>query len=160
MEYDLDERSLASVSSSQLQWQACRRNRQVHDRLLRGPEYERQRDFISSHGHHQHCVRQRSDHHRGEDGVRAAASSLQYLAPDQRDQLGAREYSRSGVDWSNAPDFANGKMPTQLGPIPINGMPGFVYWYCSAATNPAIKSTSWRRCCLRELKGRRRVPHQ
>jgi hypothetical protein len=48
----------------------------------------------------------------------------------------------AGVDWSNAPEFANGKMPTQLGPISviINGSPGFVYWYCSAATNPNCTS--------------------
>jgi uncharacterized protein (TIGR03437 family) len=52
----------------------------------------------------------------------------------------------SGVDWSNAPDFATGQMPTQLGPISVSfyggGMvrQGFVYWYCSAATNPNCTS--------------------
>lgn len=45
----------------------------------------------------------------------------------------------TGVDWSNAPDFANGQMPTQLGPISvlINGQSAFIYWYCSAATDPS-----------------------
>jgi len=44
----------------------------------------------------------------------------------------------AGVDWSNAPEFASGMMPTQLGPISvsINGMPAYIYYYCSAATNP------------------------
>lgn len=44
----------------------------------------------------------------------------------------------AGVDWSNAPDFANGMMPTQLGPIKVafNGTPAFIYYYCSAVTNP------------------------
>lgn len=45
----------------------------------------------------------------------------------------------AGVDWSNAPEFANGQMPTKLGPIgvSINGLSAFVYFYCSAATNPS-----------------------
>ena len=48
----------------------------------------------------------------------------------------------AGVDWSNAPDFANGQMPTQLGPVSVSfgggatPTPGYVYWYCSAQTNP------------------------
>jgi len=48
----------------------------------------------------------------------------------------------SGVDWSNAPDFANGQMPTQLGRVSVRfGGPtstalGYIYWYCSAQTNP------------------------
>jgi uncharacterized protein (TIGR03437 family) len=46
----------------------------------------------------------------------------------------------TGVDWSNAPDFANGQMPTQLGPVSVSfgggGTPGYIYWYCSAQTNP------------------------
>ena len=45
----------------------------------------------------------------------------------------------SGTIWSSAPSFASGLMPTQLGPISVtvNGLPGFVYWYCSASTDPA-----------------------
>jgi len=48
----------------------------------------------------------------------------------------------AGVIWSNAPDFAQGKMPTQLNGIgvTVNGKPAFVYYYCSAATNPACNS--------------------
>ena len=44
-----------------------------------------------------------------------------------------------GVYWSNAPEFAQGKMPTQLGTISvtINGKPAYVWWFCSAATTPA-----------------------
>lgn len=49
-----------------------------------------------------------------------------------------RDTPAAGVDWSNAPSFSTGQMPTQLGPISVNlnGMPAYVYWYCSAATNP------------------------
>jgi len=46
----------------------------------------------------------------------------------------------AGVDWSNAPEFANGQMPTQLGPVSVTfagaGLPGYIYFYCSARTNP------------------------
>jgi uncharacterized protein (TIGR03437 family) len=44
----------------------------------------------------------------------------------------------TGVDWSHAPDFLNGHMPTQLGPVSVSfGGQGFgyIYYYCSAATN-------------------------
>jgi len=44
-----------------------------------------------------------------------------------------------GVIWSTAPSFASGLMPTQIGDISVtvNGKPAFIYYYCSAATNPA-----------------------
>ncbi len=44
-----------------------------------------------------------------------------------------------GVFWSNAPDFAQGKMPTQLGGISatVTGQAAYVYWFCSAATTPS-----------------------
>ncbi|MBZ5603504.1 MAG: hypothetical protein LAO79_14490 [Acidobacteriia bacterium] len=45
----------------------------------------------------------------------------------------------TGVDWSDAPEFASGKMPTQLGAIDsvtVDGKPGYIYFYCSAVTNP------------------------
>jgi len=46
---------------------------------------------------------------------------------------------KGGVYWSNAPEFAQGKMPTQVGGISvtINGKPAYVWWFCSAATEPA-----------------------
>jgi hypothetical protein len=40
----------------------------------------------------------------------------------------------SGVDWSNAPEFASGMMPTGLGAIDsvmIDGLPAYIYFYCS-----------------------------
>ena len=45
----------------------------------------------------------------------------------------------SGVIWSTAPSFASGQMPTQLGEVSVavNNKPAFVYFYCSAATDPA-----------------------
>ncbi len=43
----------------------------------------------------------------------------------------------SGVIWSNAPDFAQGKLPTQLGGVSVivNGKSAFIYFYCSAVTS-------------------------
>jgi len=45
------------------------------------------------------------------------------------------------VIWNSAPSFASGQMPTQLGNISVtvNGKPAFVYFYCSAATDPACQ---------------------
>jgi uncharacterized protein (TIGR03437 family) len=46
----------------------------------------------------------------------------------------------TGVDWSNAPEFASGNMPTRLGAIDsvtVHGVPAYIYFYCSAATNPS-----------------------
>ena len=44
----------------------------------------------------------------------------------------------SGVIWSSAPSFATGQMPTQLNgvSVTVNNKPAFVYFYCSAATDP------------------------
>ena len=44
----------------------------------------------------------------------------------------------SGVIWSSAPSFASGLMPTQLGgvSVTVNNNPAFVYFYCSASTDP------------------------
>jgi uncharacterized protein (TIGR03437 family) len=49
---------------------------------------------------------------------------------------------KDGVIWSNAPEFASGKMPTVLQGIgvKVNDRPAFVYFFCSAATNPACAS--------------------
>jgi uncharacterized protein (TIGR03437 family) len=44
----------------------------------------------------------------------------------------------AGVFWTNAPSFATGQMPTQLGgvSVTVNGNPAYVWWFCSAATSP------------------------
>jgi len=41
-----------------------------------------------------------------------------------------------GVDWSKAPDFASGKMPTTLNgvSVKVNNKPAYMYFFCSAAT--------------------------
>jgi uncharacterized protein (TIGR03437 family) len=46
-----------------------------------------------------------------------------------------------GVVWSAAPEFAQGKMPTQIGglSVTINQKPAYVYFFCSAATSPVCK---------------------
>lgn len=43
----------------------------------------------------------------------------------------------TGVIWSNAPEFASGNMPTNLQGISVtvSGVPAYVYFYCSAATD-------------------------
>jgi uncharacterized protein (TIGR03437 family) len=50
--------------------------------------------------------------------------------------------SASGVVWSNAPDFAQGNMPTNLGgvSVTVNSKPAFIYFYCSAATSAVCTS--------------------
>ena len=49
---------------------------------------------------------------------------------------------KEGVIWSNAPEFASGKMPTVLQGIgvKVNDVPAYVYFFCSAATSPACAS--------------------
>ena len=41
-----------------------------------------------------------------------------------------------GVVWSSAPEFAQGRMPTEIGgvSVTVNDRPAFIYFYCSAAT--------------------------
>jgi len=48
----------------------------------------------------------------------------------------------SDVLWSNAPEFATGRMPTQVGgvSVAINGKPAYVWYYCSAATSAVCKT--------------------
>jgi uncharacterized protein (TIGR03437 family) len=48
----------------------------------------------------------------------------------------------TGVIWDSAPEFASGNLPTVLQGIgvTVNNKPAFVYFYCSALTNPACSS--------------------
>jgi uncharacterized protein (TIGR03437 family) len=45
----------------------------------------------------------------------------------------------SGVIWNNAPDFQQGRLPTQLGgvSVTVNGKSAYIYFFCSAATDPS-----------------------
>jgi len=45
----------------------------------------------------------------------------------------------NGAIWSTAPSFASGLMPTQLNgvSVKVNNKPAFVYFYCSAQTDPS-----------------------
>ena len=47
-----------------------------------------------------------------------------------------------GVDWSSAPEFASGQMPTQIGnvSVTVDGKPAFVDFYCSAVTSSICAS--------------------
>ena len=44
----------------------------------------------------------------------------------------------AGVNWSSASSFSSGQLPTQLEnlSVTVNGNPAFIYFYCSAATDP------------------------
>jgi uncharacterized protein (TIGR03437 family) len=43
----------------------------------------------------------------------------------------------AGVIWSNAPEFAQGNLPTQIGgvSVTVNGKAAYVYFYCSSSTS-------------------------
>lgn len=47
-----------------------------------------------------------------------------------------------GVNWSDAPEFASGQLPTQLNGVSatVNGKSAFIFFYCSAATSPSCAS--------------------
>jgi uncharacterized protein (TIGR03437 family) len=44
-----------------------------------------------------------------------------------------------GTFWSNASEFAQGRMPTEVGgvSVTVNGKAAYVWWFCSKATTPA-----------------------
>lgn len=44
-----------------------------------------------------------------------------------------------GTFWSDAPEFREGRMPTDLGgvSVTVNGKPAYVWWFCSKATTAA-----------------------
>jgi uncharacterized protein (TIGR03437 family) len=50
----------------------------------------------------------------------------------------------AGVIWSNSPEFGAGRMPVQIGGVPVtatvNGKAAYIYFLCSAATNSACAS--------------------
>jgi uncharacterized protein (TIGR03437 family) len=54
------------------------------------------------------------------------------------------DIAASGVVWSSAPEFASGRMPTQLGGYPVtvtvNNKPAYLYFLCSAATSSTCAS--------------------
>ncbi len=47
-----------------------------------------------------------------------------------------------GMFWSDAPEFAQGRMPTEVGgvSVTVNAKPAFVWWFCSAVTTVACAS--------------------
>ena len=47
-----------------------------------------------------------------------------------------------GMFWSSAPEFASGQMPRKLGGVSVtfDGIPGYIWWFCSAATTPTCKT--------------------
>lgn len=72
------------------------------------------------------------------------ASGLQRISPNdwiaiKGINLVPSNTPAGGLYWSGAPEFAQGKMPTELGGISVtvNGKPAYIWWFCSAATTPA-----------------------
>ena len=70
---------------------------------------------------------------------RRTGDSTEHVYRDQGCEPGSRQTPASGTIWSSAPSFASGLMPTQLGgvSVTVNSKPAFIYFYCSAATDPA-----------------------
>lgn len=66
------------------------------------------------------------------DGAIAANAWIEI----QGTNLVPKDTPGGGVFWSNAPEFAQGKMPTQVGGVSatVSGKPAYVWWFCSQAT--------------------------
>ena len=74
--------------------------------------------------------------------VKTAGSDATFIAPNAWVQIQGMNLvpattPAAGVIWSTAPEFAVGRMPTQLGGISVtvNGKPAYIYFFCSAATS-------------------------
>jgi len=74
--------------------------------------------------------------------IKTAGSNAAFIAPNawvqiQGTNLVPATTPAAGVIWSNAPEFASGRMPTQLSGISVtvNGKPAYIYFFCSAATS-------------------------
>ena len=74
--------------------------------------------------------------------IKTAGSDAPFIAPNawvqiQGTNLVPPTTPAAGVIWSNAPEFASGRMPTQLSGISVtvNGKPAYIYFFCSAATS-------------------------
>ena len=72
----------------------------------------------------------------------AAQSSQNSWIAIQGNNLTPASTPSGGVYWSNAPSFASGRMPITLDnvSVTVNGRPGFIWWYCSAATSSICSS--------------------
>lgn len=74
--------------------------------------------------------------------IKTAGSDAPFIAPNAWVQIQGTNLvpvttPATGVIWSNAPEFASGRMPTQLSGISVtvNGKPAYIYFFCSAATS-------------------------
>ena len=54
--------------------------------------------------------------------------------------LAPSDVGPSGFDWSTAPDFASGRMPTQLKgvSVKVNGKPAYIYWISPTQVNVLV----------------------
>ena len=73
--------------------------------------------------------------------VKTAGSNASFIAPNDWVQIQGKNLvpantPAAGMIWNNAPEFASGRMPTQLGTISakVNNKPAYIYFFCSAAT--------------------------
>ena len=74
--------------------------------------------------------------------IKTAGSNAASISPNawvqiQGTNLVPADTPAAGVIWNDAPEFASGRMPTQLGGISatVNGKPAYIYFFCSAATS-------------------------
>jgi len=75
--------------------------------------------------------------------VKTSGSDAAFIAPNtwveiQGNNLVPASTPAAGVIWSNAPEFASNRMPTQLGGISVtvNGKPAYIYFVCRAGMIP------------------------
>jgi len=71
--------------------------------------------------------------------VKTSGSDAPFIAPNtwveiQGPNLVPANTPAAGVFWNNAPEFASGRMPTQLGAMSVttNAKPAYIYFFCHA----------------------------
>lgn len=76
----------------------------------------------------------------------AGAETMDVIAPNtwmeiQGFNLVPEDAPTQGVLWSGAPEFASGRLPTELAgvSVTVNGRPAYVYYYCSRVTSPVCE---------------------
>jgi uncharacterized protein (TIGR03437 family) len=73
--------------------------------------------------------------------IKTAGSNASFIAANDWVQIQGKNLvpantPAAGMIWNNAPEFASGRMPPQLGAVSVtvNNKPAYIYFFCSAAT--------------------------